>query len=486
MWTFNDSTAIYRELKFTPWHHGLRQPRLRDWGSYCSTAQRRDKRRTMITKNLNDPADEIPRRDCLKRGVSLLSLIASHGIAPFVAGCLPTARTSRRPVKVGILHSQTGTMSISESSLRDAELMAIEEINAAGGVLGQQIEAVVEDGRSQFSTVFPMKARKLLADDGVVVVFGCWTSASRKAVLPVFEELKGLLFYPVQYEGNESSPNIVYTGAAPNQQILPAIDWLLSEAGGARKQIYLIGSDYVFPRTANLIITKYLQTQGLSVAGEKYTPLGQRDFKSVIEDIRQADPDAIFSTINGDSNIAFYNELAAQGITADRIPVVATSVGEDELRSLLPDQVKGHLSAWNYFQCIDTPNNREFVGRLKKEHGYDRVTDDPIEAAYSQVYLWKLAVEAAGSFSVDDVRKAFDSGIEFEAPGGKVRIDPRTQHTFKRFRLGQVREDRQFDIVYESKDWIEPDPYPEFAFPGWSCDWTKGGMTRGPEVNIGS
>jgi urea transport system substrate-binding protein len=261
----------------------------------------------------------------------------------------------RSSVKVGILHSQTGTMSISEISLRDAELLAIDEINAKGGVLGRQIEPVVEDGRSRFTTVFPKKARKLLLEDKVAVVFGCWTSSSRKAVLPVVEELNGLLFYPVQYEGNESSRSIVYTGAAPNQQILPAIEWLMSVAGGSRKRIYLVGSDYVFPRTANFIITKYLQARGTGVAGESYTPLGHNDYKETVQQIRKADPDAIFSTINGESNVGFYNELTAKGITSDKIPVVATSVGEDELRSLLPDRVRGHFAAWNYFQSIDTP-----------------------------------------------------------------------------------------------------------------------------------
>ena len=330
-----------------------------------------------------------------------------------------------------------------------------------------------------------MKARKLLVEDKVAVVFGCWTSSSRKAVLPVFEELKGLLFYPVQYEGNESSRNVIYTGAAPNQQILPAVDWLISAAGGSRKRIYLLGSDYVFPRTANFIITKYLQARGLDPAGEVYTPLGHRDYKEIVQQLRKADPDAIISTINGDSNINFYNELSAQGITADKLPVVATSIGEDELRSIVPSRVRGHFAAWNYFQSIDTPRNREFLRRFQVELGYDRVTDDPIEAAYFQVYLWKLAVERAGRFEVDAVREAFQTGIEFEAPGGRVKIDPKTHHTYKRFRLGKVRDDRQFDIVHETPDWIAPDPYPQVAFPGWHCDWTQDGVTRGTDVKIG-
>jgi urea transport system substrate-binding protein len=409
--------------------------------------------------------------------------LTAGALAPVtLSGCTRSAGVP--PIKVGLLHSQTGTMAISETSLRDTGVMAIEEINAAGGVLGRMIEPVIEDTRSRFTDLFPKKARKLLAQDKVAAIFGCWTSASRKAVLPVLEEHDGLLFYPVQYEGNESSPNVIYTGAAPNQQILPAIEWLLSPAGGSRKRFYLIGSDYVFPRTANFIIVKYLQSRGLSAAGESYTPLGHRDFSKPIQDLKKANPDVIINTINGDSNISFYDELATQGITADMIPVVATSVGEDELRNMLPSRVKGHLAAWNYFQSIDTPRNKEFVSRFQEERGWDRVTSDPMEAAYFQIYLWKLAVEKAGDFGVDKVREALRSGIEYDAPGGKVKVDPKTQHTFKRFRIGKVRDDRQFDIIYEAPDWTEPDPYPQVAFPGWHCDWTQGGITKGPPVKF--
>jgi urea transport system substrate-binding protein len=411
----------------------------------------------------------------------LLRTAAAAGPALVLAGC---SRAAADPIKVGILHSQTGPMAISETSLRDAELLAIDEINAAGGVLGRPIEAIVEDGRSRFTDIFPRKARKLLAEDKVAAVFGCWASDSRKAVLPVFEEHNGLLFYPLVYEGNESSPNVVYTGAAPNQQILPAIDWLLSPEGGSRKRFCHIGSDFVYTRTASRIIVKYLQARGLSVAGDVYLELGHKDFTGIVRDITKADPDVVFSTINGDSNVSFFNELAAQGVTADKLLVLSVCVGEDELRGLLPDRVKGHLAAWNYFQSLDTPRTREFVQRFKDEYGHDRVTDDPIEAAYFQVYLWKLAVEQAGSTEVDKVRAALRSGIEFEAPGGKVKVDPKTQHTYKRFRLGRVRGDRQFDVIHESPDWIEPEPYPKVAFPGWHCDWTKGGVTRGAAVAI--
>jgi urea transport system substrate-binding protein len=395
-------------------------------------------------------------------------------------------------IKVGILHSLTGTMAISESSLKDVELMAIEEINKAGGVLGKQVEAIVEDPESKFTDVFPEKARKLLLKDNVVAVFGCWTSVSRKNVLPVFEENNGLLFYPVQYEGNECSKNVVYSGAAPNQQIIPAVDWLLKKG---YKKFYLLGSDYVFPRTANLIIVKYLKSKGLEPVAEKYTPLGHLEYATVVQDIKKAEPDVIFSTINGDSNVNFYNELAAQGITAgdveqpgkqkDQIPVVAVSVGEDELRGLDPAKVKGHLAAWNYYQSVDTPENKAFVKKFQAKYGKDRVTDDPIAAAYEQVYLWKLAVEKAKSTDVDEVRKALLTGeIGFDAPEGKIKVDPKNQHIYKKFRMGKIRGDKQFDIVYETPETIEPDPYPQVAFPGWSCDWTHGGVKKGAAVKV--
>ena len=391
------------------------------------------------------------------------------------------------PIKVGILHSLTGTMAISETSLKDVELMAIEEINKKGGVLGRQVEAIVEDPASDFTRIFPDKAKKLLLQDKVVAVFGCWTSASRTTVKPVFEKYNGLLFYPVQYEGNESSRNIVYSGAAPNQQILPAVKWLLSKEGGEKKKFYLLGSDYIFPRTANLIIVKYLKSKGLEPVAEEYTPLGHLDYTTVVQKIKAADPDVIFSTINGDSNINFYNELAAQGITADRVPVVAVSVGEDELRGLDPSKVKGHLAAWNYFESIDTPVNKAFVKRFKAKYGQNRVTDDPIAAAYAQVYMWKNAVEKAGSTDVDKVREAFIKGgpISFSAPEGNIKIDPKNLHTYKAFYMGKIRGDKQFDIIYKTP-LIEPDPYPQVAFPGWHVDWTtKKGLTKGRKVRIG-
>jgi len=454
---------------------------------------------TLKKRDSDSTPKGMTRRDLLRgAGKASLTLAAAQALSPFwLAGCSDSTSPSGTktvavsgkggsggpPIKVGILHSLTGTMAISETSLRDVELMAIEEINKAGGVLGRQIEPIVEDPESKFTTVFPEKAKKLLLKDEVAAVFGCWTSVSRKNVLPVFEENNGLLFYPVQYEGNECSKNVVYTGAAPNQQILPAVEWLMGPKGGDKKRFYLLGSDYIFPRTANLIIVRYLESKGMKAVDEKYTPLGHLEYQNVVQAIKKAEPDVIFSTINGDSNVNFYNELAAQGITADKIPVVAVSVGEDELRGLDPSKVKGHLAAWNYFQSIDTPKNKEFVKKFKAKYGDDRVTDDPIEAAYMQVYFWKLGVEKAGSTEVDKVREALHTGIEFDAPGGKVKLDPKTQHTYKPFRMGKTRDDKQFDVIY-STDLIEPDPYPQVAFPGWHCDWTKDGVTKGADVKV--
>jgi urea transport system substrate-binding protein len=305
-------------------------------------------------------------------------------------------------------------------------------------------------------------------------------------VLPVFEEHNGLLFYPLQYEGNECSRNIIYTGLAPNQQILPGIEWLTGGQGGGRRRFFLLGSDYVYPRTANYIVGKYAEQLGAEVVGELYTPLGERDYKDIVDEIVSATPDVIFSTLNGDTNLYFYRELAARGITPQQLPVFATSVGEDELRGLLPADVEGHLAGWSYFQSVDTPANRAFVSRFQAEHGEDRVVSDPMEAAYAQVYLWKLAVEKAGSFEVDRVLEAFGSGIEFDAPGGKIKVDPRTHHTYKPFLIGRIREDRQFDILYETPTWIQPNPYPALAFPGWQCDWTQAGVSAGEEVQIRS
>jgi len=357
-------------------------------------------------------------------------------------------------IKVGILHSLSGTMSISEVSVHDAELLAIKEINAAGGVLGKQIEPIIEDGASDWPT-FAEKARKLISSDGVATVFGGWTSASRKAMLPVFEELNGLLWYPVQYEGLEQSPNIMYTGATTNQQIVPSVTWLLENRG---KKFFLLGSDYVFPRTANQIIKAQLAAEGGELVGEEYTPLGHTDYSTIISKIQAAQPEVIYNTLNGDSNVAFFKQLKDAGISASDITTLSVSVAEEEVRGIGPDVLAGHLTAWNYYQTTDTEKNKAFVEAYKAEYGDDRVTSDPAEAGYIAVYLWAAAVEKAGTTDVDAV-KAAAAGITFEAPEGTVTVDGETQHIYKTVRIGEIQADGMIKELYSTPEPVKPDPY---------------------------
>lgn len=365
-------------------------------------------------------------------------------------------------VKVGILHSLSGTMAMSETSVRDAELLAIEEINEAGGVLGKKIVPVIEDGASEPS-VFSERATKLLQQDEVEVVFGGWTSASRKAMLPVFEENNGLLYYPVQYEGMEASPNIFYAGAAPNQQIVPAVDWLLEEKG---TEFFLLGSDYVFPRLANQIIKAQLEANGGTTVDEQYTPLGHTDYSTIISRIKDSGPQVIFNTLNGDSNVAFFKQLADAGITSEDVTILSVSVAEEEIRGIGADVLEGHYASWNYYQTTDTPENASFVEKYKAAFGDDRVTGDPIEAGYTMVHLWAAAVEKAGSFEVDAV-KAAAPGLEFDAPSGKVIFDGDNQHIYKTVRIGEIQADGQFKEVWNSGEPVKPDPFLE------GYDWAK-------------
>ncbi len=379
------------------------------------------------------------------------------------AAASSTETASGDTIKVGILHSLSGTMAISEVSVKDAEMMAIEEINAAGGVLGKKIEPVVEDGASDWPK-FAEKAKKLLQNDKVATVFGCWTSASRKAVLPVFEENNGLLWYPVQYEGMESSPNIFYSGAAPNQQIVPAVEWLLQNKG---KKFFLLGSDYVFPRTANKIIKAQLAAQGGELIAEEYTPLGHTDYSTIVNKIKAAKPDVVFNTLNGDSNVAFFKELKASGITSKDLTTCSVSVAEEEIRGIGADNMAGHLVSWNYYQTTDTPENKAFVEKYKAKYGADRVTDDPIEAAYINVYLWAEAVKKAGSTDVAKVKEAA-KGLEFKAPEGTVKIEGENQHLWKPVRIGEVQPDGLIKEIWSTAESVKPDPYLK------SYDWAKG------------
>jgi urea transport system substrate-binding protein len=405
----------------------------------------------------------------------------------FLCGCalaamswMSTARAADT-VKIGVLHSLSGTMAISETSLRDVVLMAVDEINASGGVLGKQIEPVVVDPASNWP-LFAEKAKQLIVQDKVAVTFGCWTSVSRKSALPVFEAKYtadenpyggGLLFYPVQYEGEEQSPNVFYTGASPNEQLIPAAQYMMSKDGGSKKKFYLLGTDYVFPRTANKVLKAFLKAQGVpdENIAEEYTPFGFSDYQTIVAKVKDfaKDGDAcILSTINGDSNVPFYKEFANQGLTADSCPIMAFSVAEDELRSMETEKLVGHLAAWNYFQSIDTPENKKFVADFKAyckaknlPGGDSRVTDDPIEAAYFGVYVWKKAVEKAGSFNIDKVVPAV-LGMEFDAPGGPKKMDPINHHTWKPVLIGSIRADGQFDIIWKTPGLVHPESFSSY------------------------
>lgn len=416
-------------------------------------------------------------------GTMLLKACTNPGGTPTAS---PTASESPAAspasgdtIKVGILHSLSGTMAISEKSVVDAEQLAIAEINAAGGVLGKKIEAIVEDGASNWDK-FAEKAKKLIDQDRVATVFGCWTSASRKAVLPVFEEKKHMLWYPVQYEGQECSQNIFYTGAAPNQQIEPSVDWLLQNKG---KEFFLVGSDYVFPRTANTIIKAQLAAKGGKTVGEDYLPLGNTEVTPIITKIKQALPKGgvIYNTLNGDSNVAFFKQMQGAGLTPDKYPVMSVSVAEEEVKAIGVEYLKGHYAAWNYFQTVNTPANKKFVEDFKKKYGADRVVNDPMEAAYIMVYMWKMAVEKAKTTELEAVRKAA-LGLTFDAPEGKVTLD-NNHHLSKFVRIGEIGADGMFKIVYETKEAVKPIPWNQYVAEtkGFACDWSdpaKGGKYK--------
>lgn len=376
---------------------------------------------------------------------------------------LTAAAHAEETVKVGVLQSLSGTMAISEVTVKNTEMMAIDEINAAGGVMGHKIVPVVEDGASDPAT-FAQKATKLITDDKVATVFGGWTSSSRKAMLPVFEKTKNLLWYPVQFEGNECSPNIMYSGAQPNQQIVPAYDWAKSKG---YKNIFLIGSDYVFPRTANLILKKHIEKDKLGMAGEQYVPLGGTDFSAVIAKIQAAKPDIIFSTLNGDSNVSFFKQLFAAGLTSDKLPVMSFSIGEQEAKAMGTELVKDSFAGWNYFESLPGAANEKFVKDYQAKFGADAAITDPMVHGYLDVYAWKAAVEKAGSFDPDKVRAAA-VGLKLDTPMGDVSFAD-NQSLVQPALVGKLKADGQFDIVWKSEGAIQPDPYDPVAFPGKTC-----------------
>jgi urea transport system substrate-binding protein len=409
-------------------------------------------------------------------GLSILVILAAFLIAHF-AGALDQVA----PIRVGLLHSKTGDMANSEKSLVDAEVLALEEINAHGGLLGRRIEWVIADGRSDWMT-FAREAARLIETEKVSVIFGCWTSSSRKVVKGVVEQHDHLLFYPNAYEGLEQSPNIVYTGAAPNQHIIPAVKWSYDNLNARR--YFLAGSDHIWSRGVYAIVTDCLRALGAEVVGEEYLLLGAQNVEPLIDRIKQSRPDVILSTVTGDTNLPFYKMLAAAGLGPRRIPVVAFGVAEQELRSFPIGDMVGDYAAWTYFQSLDRPENHELVSKFKAKYGSERVTSDAIAMAYTSVRLWAQTVEEAQTDDPTTVRKLI--GHEsLSAPGGIISIDPETQHTWRPVYIGKIRADGQFDITWSSDKPVRPIPYPssrtreqwelflDELFERWGGNWTN-------------
>jgi len=403
---------------------------------------------------------------------SILKLSALAAALSFAGLSHLAMAQNKEPIKVGILHSLSGTMAISETSLKDMDLMVIDEINKSGGVLGRKLEPVVVDPASNWP-LFAEKARQLLTKDKVSVVFGCWTSVSRKSVLPVFEELNGLLFYPVQYEGEEMSRNVFYTGAAPNQQAIPAVEYLMSKEGGGAKRWVLLGTDYVYPRTTNKILRAFLHSKGVKDEDiqETYTPFGFSDYQTIVANIKkfsQGGKTAVVSTINGDSNVPFYKELGNAGLKAKDVPVVAFSVGEEELRGVDTKPLVGQLAAWNYFMSIKNPVNDEWkkqwaaYSKAKNLPGASKpLTDDPMEASRTGILMWKAAVEKAGTTDVDAVRKAM-IGQKLNTPSGYLEVMGANHHLSKPVMIGEIKADGQFNVIYKTPTAIPAKPWSQY------------------------
>jgi urea transport system substrate-binding protein len=403
-----------------------------------------------------------------KKGLALrISAVCFLAMILAVAVSLPGVRrvlAQGNTVKVGVLQSLTGTMAISEVPVKDATLFGIDQVNASGGVLGKKIEPVVEDGASLPAT-FAQKAEKLIQQDKVVTVFGGWTSASRKAMLPVFQRFHSLLWYPVQFEGNECSPNIMYSGAQPNQQILPALDWAFSKG---YKKYFLLGSDYVFPRTANLILKKHIVSRHGIVSGEEYVPLGGTDFSSVITKIRLARPDVIFNTLNGDSNVSFFKQMAAAGMPPSKLPVMSFSIAEDEAKAMGPQLITGSYAAWNYFESLNNPINKKFLAAYHAKFGANTPVDDPMIHGYIDVIMWAAAVNKAKSFDPNAVKKAATELNWQDSVMGKIKFAPNLS-LYQTAYVGELQPDGQFKILWQSKQPLFPQPYDPMVFPGKTC-----------------
>jgi len=406
------------------------------------------------------------RRDFLKAAAATGSAVTLSGPSILFA-------QDKSPIKVGILHSLSGTMAISETALKNTAVMTLEAFNAKGGILGRQLEPVIVDPASNWP-LFAEKARQLITQDKVSAVFGCWTSVSRKSVLPVFEELNNLLFYPVQYEGEELSQNVFYTGAAPNQQAIPAVEYLMGKQGGSAKRWFLLGTDYVYPRTTNKILRAFLKSKGVAEKDieEVYTPFGHSDYQTIVANIKKfsaGGKTAVISTVNGDSNVPFYKELGNAGLKATDVPVVAFSVGEEELRGVDTKPLVGHLAAWNYFMSVKAPENTAFVKMYKEWAMKNKVpnadtvvTNDPMEATYVGLNMWKQAVEKAKSVEVDKVRIAM-AGQTFKAPCGmELMMDKTNHHLHKPVMIGEIQANGQFSVVYKTKGPIRAQPWSPF------------------------
>jgi urea transport system substrate-binding protein len=367
---------------------------------------------------------------------------------------LPEVASAAEPIKLGLLHSLTGTIAIAEAAMVDAEKMAIDEINASGGVLGRPIQPVIQDGASQPS-VFAEKASLLLAEDKVAAIVGCYTSASRKAVLPILARNKGLLYYPTYFEGQEEDPHVMYTSQSANQSVVQAVNWLVKEKG---KTIFLVGSDYVYPHTCNLIAKATMKKNGGQLVGEEYAPLGQTDFSAIINKIKAAKPACIYSTVVGGSNVAFFKQLNAAGLGGSKITLLSTVVSENEIEGIGAQNAVGYYACMGYFQSIDSPANKKFVADFKKRYGAKRVIGDPMECAYNSVYLWKKGVEKAKSFDPRAVVVA-SRNLVLQAPEGEVKVDPMNNYVWKKVRIGRARMDGQFDVVWQSPGLVEPVPF---------------------------
>lgn len=359
-------------------------------------------------------------------------------------------------VRLGILHSLTGTFAIAEAAMVEAEKLAIEEINAAGGVMGHEIVPYVEDGASE-APVFAEKAKVLLRRDNVAAIIGCYSSALRKAVLPAVNQAKGLLYYPTYYEGQEIDKRCLYTSQEATQSVIAAVTWMAQEKG---KKFFLVGSNYIYPVTCNKIAKPTIDKLGGTVVGEEYVPLGHTEFSSIINKIKAANPDCIYSTVVGGSNVAFYKQLRAAGLDGSKITLLSTVVSENEVEGIGKDNAVGYYACMGYFQSIDSPINQKFVKAIKDKYGADRVVGDPMQCGYNSVYLWKNAVEKAQSFAPDDVLKA-SQGLTIEAPEGTLRFDEENHHVWKKVRVGRALDDGQFEIVHETPDLVQPNPFPQ-------------------------